>query len=122
MLAWDLENPDFDVHHLTVLCYYLQHPGLYSPEGLEGAKQLLADFLEGGITPQKVRQRERSRMDSSKRTWKIKGTLTVRGAYRHPVLWSITAADVTAGGVDNYCDQVRAWARSVHEAIRAAQA
>ena len=46
MLAWEIENPSLgEVHQLMVLSYYLQHPSLYSPRGLEGAKQLLVDFL-----------------------------------------------------------------------------
>ncbi|APV45250.1 hypothetical protein Dform_01935 [Dehalogenimonas formicexedens] len=34
-LAWDFEDPAGAgaVHHLTVLCYFLQHPSRYSPEG-----------------------------------------------------------------------------------------
>ncbi len=31
-----------------VLCYHLQHPSLYSPEGLDEAKRLLIEFLEHG--------------------------------------------------------------------------
>jgi hypothetical protein len=30
----------------------------------------------------------------------------------------MTAADVTTGGVLNYCDNVEAWARSVYEALK----
>jgi hypothetical protein len=38
MLAWEFEHPEAaSVHHLTVLCYYLQHPSMYSPEGLAHA-------------------------------------------------------------------------------------
>ena len=43
MLVWDFE--DFTgagkVHYLTVLCYHLQHPSLYSSEALEYDKQML---------------------------------------------------------------------------------
>src|SRR5512133_3431095 len=99
MLAWELENPSLgEVHHLMVLSYHLQHPSLYSPEGLKGAMQLLADFLERGIAPNEVRRRDRAAMDSGNRKFKITGTAQSHGAYAHPVQWTMTAADVVAGG------------------------
>jgi hypothetical protein len=121
MLAWEQENSGYgEVHHLMVLCYHLQHPSLYSPEGLSGAIRLLADFLERGLTTEQVRKRARSTVNSHKRTWKIKGTPASHGMYDPPVQWTMTAANVIASGVDNYCDSVRTWARSVYEALKAA--
>lgn len=39
MLYWEAEDPSLgEVHRLSVLCNYLQHPSLYSLEGLEQAK------------------------------------------------------------------------------------
>jgi hypothetical protein len=119
MLFWEMANPGFDVHHLMVLCYNLQHPSLYSPEGLNGAKQLLVDFLERGLTPNMVRQRDRGKLDSGKRDFKITGTPASHGVYAHPVTWAMTTTDVITSGVIAYCDSVRAWARSVHEALKA---
>ncbi|MEP7289389.1 MAG: DUF5946 family protein [Chloroflexota bacterium] len=118
---WEMENLSLlgEVHHLMVLSYHLQHPSLYSPEGLRGAMTLLVDFVERGITPAEVRQRDRAIVDSGKRRFKIKGTAASHGAYEHPVHWTMTAADVTAKGVTHYCDNVRAWARSIYEALKA---
>ena len=112
---WEIEKPAFarEVHHLMVVSYYLQHPSLYSPEGLNGAKKLLVDFVERGISPQHVRQRDRDKVDSGKRKYKIKGTAASHGAYAHPIRWTMTAADVTAGGLDNYVANVRLWAQSL---------
>lgn len=119
MLAWENENPAYGVvHHLVVLSYHLQHPNLYSPEGLREAKQLLAQFLELGLTPAEVRQRNRTRLDSSRRNWKIKGTVASHGSYGRPIQWIMTAADVIAAGSDNYCDNVNAWAQSVWETLK----
>jgi hypothetical protein len=120
MLFWENEYPEYgaEVHHLMVVSYHLQHPSLYSPEGLNEGRRLLVDFLEG-VPPQEVRERNRGRLDSSKRTWKIKGTDDSHGSYDRPIRWTMTAADVVAGGVDNYCDNVRRWAESIHEALRA---
>jgi hypothetical protein len=117
---WELENPALQVvHHLMVLSYHIQHPSLYSPDGLNSAKGLLVEFLERGTTTEQVRKRNRDLMDSGKRTFKIKGTPDSQGAHAHPVSWTMTAADVTAGGVDAYCDNVTAWAHSILESLKA---
>lgn len=121
MLFWEVEHPAYgaEVHHLLVLCYYLQHPRLYSPDGLNEARRLLVEFVEHKTSPAEVRQRNRDVADSSKRKWKITGTPTSHGAYDHAVVWTMTAADVVAGGSKNYCDNVRAWAQSIHATLKA---
>jgi hypothetical protein len=119
MLFWEAETPAYgEVHHLMVLCYHLQHPSLYSPEGLREGLRLLAAFLDEGLTPQQVRRDNRARVDSSRRKWKIKGTAAAHGAYDPPIEWTMTAADVVTGGAANYCENVWRWARSVQEAIK----
>lgn len=120
MLAWEHENPaNWAVHHLTVLCYHLQHPSLYSPEGLNGAISLLADFLERGLTPGQVRKRDSTTVNSHERTWKIKGTPESHGIYNPPVQWTMTAANVITNGIETYQDSVHAWAQSIYEALKA---
>lgn len=112
MLFWESEHPALgQVHHLMVLCYHIQHPSLYSPEGLQYAWRLLADFVEKGISPQEVRNSRRNAVDSGKRKWKVKATPTAHGAYAHPISWQMMAADVVAGGVENYCKNVEKWAQ-----------
>ncbi len=101
-----------------VLSYHLQHPSLYSPEALAGAQQQLIDFLEGGVTPQRMRRQMRDKVDSGKRTYKIAGTPQHHGSYAHPVAWTLRAADVVAGGADHYVANVEAWARSILTALR----
>ncbi len=88
------------VHHLMVLSYHLQHPSLYSPEALKGAQQQLIDFLEGGVSPEQMRRQLRDRVDSGKRAYKITGTAAHHGSYDPPVVWTLRAADVVAGGAD----------------------
>jgi hypothetical protein len=119
MLAWEWDNPALlEVHHLMVLCYHIQHPSLYSPDGLATATRLLVDFVEQGVTPIEVRRRDRDSLDSGRREHKITGTPASRGAHSHPVQWAITAADVTAGGRHAYGGNARSWARSVLAALR----
>jgi len=122
MLGWEAENPGrLVVHHLMVLGYHLQHPSLYSPQGRAGAKQLLVDFLERGKSPQQVRKKNKSKVSSTNRTWKITARPDSHGAYLHPIAWTMAAADVVAGGADHYCDNVRAWATSILDAIKLSQ-
>ena len=121
MLAWEQENPGYGVvHHLMVLCYHLQHPSLYSSEGFSGAIRLLDDFVGRSLSPEQVRKRDRAVVDSSKRTWKIKGTPAAHGVYDRSVHWTMTAANVIEKGVGNYCESVRDWARSMHDALKSA--
>jgi hypothetical protein len=108
MLFWEADHPDYgEVHHLMVLCYHLQHPSLYSPEGLQFGMHLLVDFLERGLKPEQARRRNASLVDSSQRDWKIKGTAASQGAYSHPIIWKMTAIDVVAHGEAHYPDSVR---------------
>jgi hypothetical protein len=120
MLFWESEFPELGVvHHLMVLCYHLQHPKLYSSDGLHYSLQLLVEFVANGVSPQEIRQRSRAIVDSGNRKWKITATATSFGSYEHPIHWPITAADVVAGGSERYCENVRAWAQSMFEALTA---
>jgi hypothetical protein len=121
LLFWEAEHPDYgaEVHHLMVLCYHLQHPSLYSPDGLNEARRLLVEFVEHGASPVEVRKRNRGRVDSSQRKWTITGTADSCGSYVHPIQWTMTSADVVAGESENYCDNVRAWAQAMHAALKA---
>ncbi len=94
MLFWEAENPALgEVHHLTVLCYHLQHPSLYSPDGLREGRRLLVGFLCDHDTPSQARRTTRANVDSSRRTWKIKGTPGLQGAVR-----SSSSLDADRGG------------------------
>lgn len=118
MLFWEAEFPPLgEVHHLMVLCFHLQHPHLYSPQGLVYARQLLAEFVVNGTPPAEVRQRHRAQVNSRNRNWKITGTAVAFGAYDQPVNWTMTAVDVVADGPDNYCERVRAWAQSIQQVL-----
>lgn len=118
MLYWEAEFPQYGVvHHLMVLCYHLQHPSLYSPEGLATGKQLLVGFLEHGLTTEETRRRNRAALDSGTRKFKITARPDSHGVYDHPVEWTMTAADVSTSGADHYVDNVKVWAQSVYDAL-----
>ncbi len=120
LLFWEDENPaNWEVHHLTVLCYHLQHPSLYAPTGLQHAKGLLVRFVDEGVSPQRLRVQMRDQVDSGQRKFKITATAESQGAYDQPIAWSLTAADVVAAGIDRYIERVHAWARATLADLRA---
>jgi hypothetical protein len=119
MLFWESENrANWVVHHLMVLCYHLQHPSLYSPEGLTYSHQLLVDFVEKGISPGEVRQNRKADVASGNRNWKITARPNHHGAYDRSIQWPMTARDVVACGAEHYIESVRVWADSVYETLR----
>lgn len=121
MLAWEWEYPGYwDVHHLMVLCYHLQHPSLYSPETLQHGIKMLEAFVKDGVSPQEMRQRNSAAVNSHNRTWKITGTTDAHGVYDPPIQWNYTAATVIANGAEQYCESVRAWAKATYETLRQA--
>ncbi|RPI32219.1 MAG: hypothetical protein EHM70_09470 [Chloroflexota bacterium] len=118
MLFWENENPALgEVHHLMVLSYHLQHPSLYSPDGLKVSMGLLDDFLVKGLSTKQVRKRNRDVVDSGNRSWKIKARPDSHGSYDAPVTWTMTAADVVANGAEGYIDSVRSWAESIRKSL-----
>lgn len=120
MLAWETEYPDLQaVHHLMVLAYHLQHPSLYSPEGVTYGIGLLREFVEEGVAPPEARRRHRGEVDSGKRKWRVTARPGAQGAYARPVTWTLTAADVVAGGPGQYRVLVERWARSILDTLRA---
>jgi hypothetical protein len=118
MLFWENEYPQYtlEVHNFLVTCYYVQHPHLYSPEGLSGAITMLGEFVSG-VTPQQMRDKIRDKVNSSNRTWKIKGTAESHGSYAVPVPWTMFARDITSRPVEDYADNIQAWARSMYRAL-----
>jgi hypothetical protein len=72
MLAWEYEDMEHRglVHHLMVLCYHLQHPSLFSPQGLSFGKELLRKFVRDGIKPHEIRMQLADEVNSSRRHWK----------------------------------------------------
>ncbi len=119
LLYWESEIPAYgDIHHLTVLCYHLQHPSLYSPEGLQSAQKLLVDFLVYGLSPAQARRQNKDIVDSGNRQIRITSRPGLRGSYSVPVHWTMTVADVVAAGKENYLTSVRAWAGSILRALQ----
>lgn len=119
MLFWENEDAQRgEVHHLAVLAYHLQHPRLYSPDGLAYALQLLSDFVERGVSTQEIRRQKSSEVASTTRFWKVRSSPGAFGAYSHPIAWRFTAQDVVLAGPDQYIESVRSWAQAILDDLR----
>lgn len=120
MITWDFE--DFmgagSVHHLTVLCYNLQHPKLYSKRGLKDAKEFLTEFVLQKSSFEEHDKRNRERLSSSVRDWKISGTVEDYGEYDNDFEWTIHASDITIQGKEGYEERVQLWAESVYKDLK----
>lgn len=115
MLSWDFEDPEGagKVHHITVLCYHIQHPELYSREALKDAIASLADIVENGLTAQKLLAKNRIRFSPPNKPFMVKGTPENHGSYPVPVRFSTTACDITREGIAKYPASVSKWAHSI---------
>ena len=99
----------YAVHHLTVLCFMLQH-NRYSRKGWIMARDSVASFLRG-LTPEEARRRYRHVVDSRNRTFSI--TKGPRLAGVEAIAWTRTIADVRLDTAEHYRADVRAWAESI---------
>lgn len=122
MITWDFE--DFKgvgrVHHLTVLCYHLQHPSHYSPDGLKHAVKILKKVIEKNLSGEKLYQIESDTYSSSQRNWRVTGVETNYGKYRLGINWTTTVAEVVKNGVTEYPDHVEQWARTIYDDLKKA--
>ena len=111
-LALEYENPTTygTVHHLTVACYMLQHND-YSRSGWLEARQMLAEFIQQGITPADVRKRNHSKLDSRNRKWSVSKGAKLSEV--EAIVWSGTVGDVRLDEPENYCADIKLWATTV---------
>jgi hypothetical protein len=119
LLGWEWEHQMQAVHHLLVLSYHLQHPSLYSPEGLTVGRALLIAFVEDGVTPETMRKRIGRQVDSGARTDSLTARPDRYGIYEKPVVWTMRIGDCVRAGPDPFYASVRAWAASILASLRA---
>ena len=62
------------------------------------------------MTLRDARQRNRDKVDSGNRDWKITARPDAQGSYTNPVQWPMSAPDVTERGKDQYIESTREWA------------
>lgn len=121
LLAYENEHPVAfgAVHHLTVACYFLQHPRGYRKEVLEMWRALVADSLDGRVTTRALQRRASRRFDGSTRVRDPEG----RPPDGWPTAWHVSVRDVLRPGetieIDAYIGRARAWAEETRAALPA---
>lgn len=120
ILALEYQDPGGvgALHHLTVLCYVVQHPNQYSSEALAWASNMLEAILEFGLSGAEVRRRAREVFAPEARQWRVTRSLRPTGSLSEPIRWRMTVADVAFGDPAGHTQRVLRWAQAVVEAMR----
>lgn len=113
MLALEFEDPAVfgAVHHVTVICYNLQHPVAFSEEALEWMRSTLRSIVEEGLTPAQIRERSQKQFKGQVKV------LSKSPKAPRKAEWSMTATDVRTDSPEVYVNDVMAWARSILDDI-----
>lgn len=111
MLALEFESPTVfgAVHHITVICFNIQHPGAFTEEALVWMRSSLRAIIVDGFSPEELRKQARKTS---------KGNIMVRRRTAPPqeprkIHWSMTVSDIRMESHDAYEKDVIAWARSM---------
>lgn len=123
LLAYEAERPEAfgAVHHLTVSCFYLQHPRGYAHTTLRAWRELVSDALEVRTNVAQIRARNEREFG---------GATRVRDAGSEapatwPRNWPLHVCDVIRPGdtpsVDDYVRRARDWAAAVRATLDASQ-
>jgi hypothetical protein len=115
MLALEFEDPQVfgAVHHLTVICYNLQHSSVFSDEALAWMRSMLHAIIEEDLSPEELRERSRNKFSGQVKVLR-------KAAMRSPIMWSMTVMDVHTGSPNIYVKDVTAWAKSILRTIKKA--
>lgn len=113
-LALEFTDPGYGaVHNLTVATYMLQHSSKLTREGWLHERELLRAFVIENKSPAMIRKQIKDTVDSGRRTFTIKSKNGIPVIDR--TTWTKTILDVRTETAEMYCEDVRAWARSVLE-------
>lgn len=117
LLESEIPGGPGDVSHFyAVASYALQHPQSMgcTAEALTSLRACLANHLDGGATLEDIRRRTRRAVDGTKRVTRRAGDGVVRWEVES---WTISVADICAGGIEEYHERVQQWARSIRDAL-----
>jgi hypothetical protein len=110
-LALEFQEPAVfgAVHHVTVLCYNLQHPRDFSPKALAWMRSSLRAVIEGNVSPVALREQAGREFKRQARVLRKDGQATPP-ARTH---WSRTVLDVRRESPAVYTGDILAWARAI---------
>jgi hypothetical protein len=111
ILALEFEQPMVfgAVHHITVICYNLQHPDTFSDEALAWMRSQLHDIVEKGLTGPELLKRVRGTFSGHARV-KRRNAPAERPT---PARWSMTVAEVRTDSPEVYVKDIKIWAKSI---------
>jgi hypothetical protein len=111
MLALEFEDPAIfgTVHHITVTCYNLQHPGVFTDEAIAWMRSSLRVIIVDGLSAKELRERARK---MSGEGIKIKRHAEPREEPAR-VHWSMTVTDIRTDNPEAYHEDIIKWARSI---------
>jgi hypothetical protein len=97
-------------HHLTVLCYSVQHPVLFdaTAEGHAASRDLLREAVREHLPAAELRRRNRARLRQPDRPW-LRNRGRAAAALPPAPSWTMTVADVVDGLDDGYAGRVWRW-------------
>jgi hypothetical protein len=111
MLALEFEDPAIfgAVHHITVICFNIQHPATFTEESLAWMRSSLRAIIVDGLSPAELRKLARKT---------TKGGVQIKRHTKPPeepsrTHWSMTAADIRTGDPEVYREDIVAWAKSI---------
>jgi hypothetical protein len=119
LLAFENENPRAfgAVHHLTVACFYLQHPTGYATAALEMWQSLLADALDRGTRPAEFLRRASAKFEGATKARDPKAGIPDGW----PSSWPVTVRDVLTPddrpAIDAYIQRAMDWARATRDTL-----
>jgi hypothetical protein len=123
LLAAEVENNELrQMHGLTVLTYYLQHPSLTKPwfqvTGAETMRRVFAGGEDWRGVLMEVHPRGVGRQRSAAAVARIKaasGAIMPDWVIAHPMQDELTVANIDPTATAGQADQILNWARSVAE-------
>ncbi len=114
ILALEYENPAIfgAVHHITVLCYNLQHPDSFTAEAISWMQSSLRAIIEEGLSPMELRKRAGKEFKGNVKVLRqIAYTETTETPRK--IRWPITVMDIRTNEPEIYIEDVKAWAKSI---------
>jgi hypothetical protein len=118
ILALEFESPAVfgSVHHITVNCYNLQHPDIFTDEALAWMRTSLHAIVTEGLSGPELLKRARKT---------FKGDVPVKR--RTPLTkasprtkWSMTVMDIRTDSPEVYVKDIKAWAESILDDLKIA--
>jgi hypothetical protein len=97
------------VHHITVICYNLQHPDAFSEDALEWMKSTLYYIIVDGLTPAELRAQVSKKYGGGVRVKRR----TPSDSTLEKIKWSMTILDVNTDNGEAYIKDIEDWAESI---------